>query len=399
VTSEYEIGPIAPEEVRPFIVATVDAFLEELHDEDVDLWARMVEPERTLVARAGGAIVASSALFSMQLAVPGGAVPMAGVTAVGVDPVHRRRGLLDRMMRGHLEAIHARGEEAVSALYASEAGIYGRWGYGQAMRNADLKVASREGRLLAGPAPDRPRAGEPPELLAEMRAVYDTVWPTRPGMLARDDLLWEHALRDAEHHRAGAGRLRALTCAGGYALYMVRDAETDGRPDGVIELRELVAATTVDAVILWEHLLSLALTRRVQWKMAPLDDPIIHMVDNTRAVASVVYDAMYVRLVDIPRALAQRSYAAPLDVVLEVRDEVCPWNAGRWRLAGTTCEPTSAPADLALGPLELGAAYLGGTTLAALAAAGRVEERTAGAVAAASHAFKGVREPWCPESF
>jgi predicted acetyltransferase len=105
----------------------------------------------------------------------------------------------------------------------------------------------------------------------------------------------------------------------------------------------------------------------------------------------------------VPRALAERAYAAPFEVVLEVADEFCPWNAGRWALrwdgTAATCEPTSLPAGLALGAADLGAAYLGGTTLDSLARAGRVAEQRGGALAAASRAFRGDREPWCPEIF
>jgi predicted acetyltransferase len=223
-------------------------------------------------------------------------------------------------------------------------------------------------------------------------------------MLGRDDLRWEEAISDFEHRREGAGRLRALACDGGYALYAVRVGETDGRrTDGTVELRELVAVTPEAASVLWEHLLRLSLTRSVHWWAAPEDEPLAHMLDDSRAIQARLDDALYVRLVDVPRALAQRSYAAPVDVVLDVADATCGWNAGRWRLAGdasgATCERTDAPTDLALGALELGAAFLGGTTLATLAAAGRVEERTPGAVAAASRAVKGVREPWCGEVF
>ena len=116
-----------------------------------------------------------------------------------------------------------------------------------------------------------------------------------------------------------------------------------------------------------------------------------------------VVDGLFVRLVDVSAALEARTYSAPVDVVLEVSDAVCPWNARRWRLAGdatgATCERSTAPADLALSARELGAAFLGGTTLAALAAAGRVDELTAGAVAGTSRAFKAEREPWCFEQF
>jgi predicted acetyltransferase len=403
VPESYDIGPIRAEEARPFLLATVDAFQEDPHDEDLDLWTRMLEPERALAARSGGAIVATSALFTLRLAVPGGVEPMAGVTAVGVDPVHRRRGLLDRMMRAHLAAIRERGEEALSALWASEAGIYGRWGFGQATRIVDLHVRSPEARLLGGPAPDRPRAADPADLLPELRAVYAALQPTLPGLVERTELLWEDLLADFEHVREGFGRLRGLITDDGYALYSVKEHYDDGRIQNVVRIRELMAATPAAHAVLWEHLLGLSLTRTVEWPLAPEDEPLMHRLTDSRAVRAPVHDGLFVRLVDLGRALAARTYAAPLDAVLEVADDACPWNAGRWRLAadvgGATCERTDGAADLALSATELGAAYLGGTPLALLAAAGRVEERTAGAVEAASRAFRGVREPWCPWPF
>ena len=127
------------------------------------------------------------------------------------------------------------------------------------------------------------------------------------------------------------------------------------------------------------------------------------MVTNAQDVSVRVGDALWVRLVDVPRALAARSYREPFEVVLEVADEVCPWNAGRWALRwdGETasCARTATPAGLELTAAELGAAYLGGTTLDQLARAGRVRELRDGALAAASRAFQGERAPWCPEIF
>jgi predicted acetyltransferase len=403
-----ELEPVGADALDAFLHAAEDAFHDEPQAETLALWARALDPERTLAARDGGAIVATSALLDLELTVPGATVPAAGVTAVGVNALHRGRGLLTRMMRAHLEAVHERGTEAVAALWASEAGLYGRYGFGLATRAADLTVRSADARLLT-PAPESGRrAGTPAELLADVRVVYDAVRTTRPGMLARTDVGWDDAISDFEPDRKGAGRLRALVWDGpagpaGYALYAIRKQETAGRPDDVVELRELIAATPEAAAATWEHLLRLALSRSVHWELAPEDEPLVHMVGDARAVESRLFDGMYVRLVDVPRALAQRTYGAPIDVVLDVADAVCPWNAGRWRLAadatGATCERTDAPADLALSATELGAAHLGGTTLAVLAAAGRVEERTPDAVTTASQAFQGPRSPWCPEIF
>ena len=168
-------------------------------------------------------------------------------------------------------------------------------------------------------------------------------------------------------------------------------------------MRELLATTTAAASGLWDHLIGMSLARSVVWPLAAEDEPLLLMLEDPRAVTVRLDDALYLRAIDLPGALAARTYAAPVDVVLAVEDAACPWNTGRWRLAGdasgATCAGTDAGADLALGARELGAAYLGGTTLAALAAAGRVEERTPGALAAASIAFAGVRPPWCFHDF
>ena len=407
--AEYELRAIRADEKDTFSRAVGEGFHKELRDEEVALWRTAIEPDRTLVAFDGDAIVATSCLFTMRVAVPGGVAPMAGVSAVGVHATHRSRGLLDRMMRGHLEAIHERGEEALAGLWASEAGIYGRYGYGVATRAADMTIRSPEARL-AGTVPDeRPRTGEPADLLADMRAVHAAASLTRPGMIARDEHEWRNfSIVDFEEDREGAGRLRALVADGpdgpaGYAMYAVRKRDTESRPDDVVELRELVALTPDAAAILWEHLLRLSLSRSVRWHNADEDPELPHMLTDARAVTIRVEDGLYLRLVDVPRALAERAYAGPVDVVLEVADEVCPWNAGRWRLAadasGAICEPSRAAPDLALGARELGAVHLGGTALAALAAAGRVEERTRGALRAAGLAFRGERAPWCFEDF
>lgn len=407
--SAYELRPIDPDEVDAYLRAVHEAFHEDPHPENLALYAKYIEPERTLAVYADGEIVATSVAHGFRrLTIPGAHVPMAGISGVGVRDVHRGRGLLGQMMRGLLAATHERGTEAITALWASEAGIYGRYGYGVASRHWSLTVRSQEAHLRT-PAPEqRPRAGEPAELLDDIRAVHETEAVRRVGMADRDALDWEGEIADFEHEREGAGRLRAIVWDGpdgpaGYALYAVRNVWTDHHPDDVVKVQELVATTPDAAAALWEHLLRLSLSRRLTWELAPEDEILPHLLTDPRAVGGTLRDALFMRLVDAPRALAERRYGQPVDVVLEIADEICPWNAGRWRLAGDAngaeCESTSSAADLSLDVTELGAAYLGGTTLAALAGAGRVEEHTPGALATASQAFKGLREPWSPDQF
>ena len=407
--TDYELRPIGPDEVEAFLRAFLEAFHEEAREDELALWQRAIEPERSYAVHTGEAIVATTSMFSFPaLSVPGAQVPLAGVSAVGVHPVHRGRGLLDRMMRATLEEVHERGTEAIAGLWASEAGIYGRYGYGMASRMWKIAVRSPEARLRM-PAPEtRPRAGAPADLLADIKAVHAAHQRERVGLLARDDLHWEFEIADFEHDREGAGRLRALVWDGpagpaGYALYAVRSKWVDDHPADEVRLNELVATTPEAAAALWGHLLSLALTRRLDWEIAAVDEMLPFLLTDPRAVGGTLRDALFLRLVDAPRALAERRYEQPVDVVFEIADPTCPWNAGRWRLAGdasgAACDRTDAAADLALDVTELGAAYLGGTTLAELAAAGRVTEHTPGALAAASRAFKGLREPWTPDQF
>ena len=97
-----------------------------------------------------GQIVGGAGAFPFELSVPGGSLPCAGVTAVGVHPTHRRRGVLRSMMDAQLRDVHERGEP-IAALWASEETIYGRFGYGIASWAGELKVP-HEWDAFAAPA-------------------------------------------------------------------------------------------------------------------------------------------------------------------------------------------------------------------------------------------------------
>jgi predicted acetyltransferase len=148
--------------------------------------------------------------------------------------------------------------------------------------------------------------------------------------------------------------------------------------------------------------------------MRPVDDPPLHLLADPRRVRSRITAALWVRLVDVAGTLTQCRYACPVDVVIEVADDGCSWNRGRWRLTtagppvpgtGTaerfraTCERTTGPADIALPVQALGAAYLGGTRLGPMAAAGLVAELRPGTLASLSAALSWDPAPWCPMMF
>jgi len=394
-----EMRPATREEMDDFGRAVMSAFHAELTEEDIRHYERIDEPERTLAWFDDGRLVAGSAIFSRHLTVPGAIVPCAAVTGVGVRPTHRRRGLLTAMMRRQLEEIHARGEP-IAALWASEGAIYGRFGYDSAARIGSL-TARRPMARLAVPPPlgDPPRAGAAADHVEHMRAVHDRVRAHRPGMLDRPGPWWDVRIHDPESRRRGAQPLQAVTVPDGYALYAVRgDRDADG-PAGEVVIRELLAATPTARALLWDFLLDQDLTRTITWALAPPDEPLWLMLTAPDAVRVVLEAALWVRVVDVAAALAARTYASDPDVVLDVADAFCPWNAGRYRLADGACERTDDDADLSVEASALGAAYLGGTTLRELADAGRVAELRPGALERASAAFQSDVAPWCPEIF
>ena len=330
-------------------------------------------------------------------------------------PTHRRRGILRALMTRQIADIAARGEEPIAALWASETPLYGRYGYGRASSHAFFRFGRGEGALsaLAPVSPELTlRLASPSDVAADLAKVYDTVLSGQPGFFTRDDDWWERVLDDPAEERAGASPLRCLLAADGdgvrgYALYRSTPRWEEGTvlPDGVIGVWELIAADPAAGAALWRDLLSRDLVGSVTADLRPVDDPLLYQLYDSRRARVRVVDNLWVRIIDLPGALARRSYAAPVEVVLEVSDGLLPGNAGRWLLRAARagrradCARTDRPADIALDVRELGAAYLGGTRLAALAAAGLVRELRPGAVGALSTAMSWDPAPWCPRIF
>jgi predicted acetyltransferase len=418
MTERYRLRAIGPHEFESFADVATQAFNDtEWSDEAREHELMVFEFDRSLAAFDGDAIVGTAAAYSFRLTVPGGAADAAGVTFVAVSPGHRRRGILSSLMRQQLADITARGE-AIAALFASESAIYGRYGYGCATGQLRLEIRRGEGALRqdargagAGHGPVRLRTGRPEDVTADLVAVYDRVVPGWPGMIARDERWWRSRLFDPPSFRRGMTQLRALVAQDdrgprGYALYRVKpDWSDDGLPCGTLIVREIVSADAAATAALWRDLLSRDLVSQVAAWQRPVDEPLLELLADRRRARPQLSDGLWVRLTDVPAALTQRSYACPADVVMQVSDDLLPDNAGRWRLScpgpdgKASCERTTAPADLELPVAALGAAYLGGTRLGALAAAGQVTERSSGALARLSAAMYTDRAPWCPFIF
>jgi predicted acetyltransferase len=389
------------------------AFLGVMSQDERDGARSVHEFERTLGAYDDGQLVGTASAYTFDLSAPGGQVPVAGVTWVSVLPTHRRRGILTSLMRTQLHGLHEEGREAVAALWASEPAIYGRFGYGAASRQLALTLP-RDPKALAHASEASTDSALTARLLpaagsaALTNEVYERVARQRPGIPRRREPWLQRAEADMPSRRRSRSALRCVVVerdgqVQAYARYATEPKDEPEGFRGVVHVREVMGADPLAYAAVWRYLLDLDLTVTVRAGNQPIDDPLLELLADPRRARPIVTDGLFVRLVEVDRALAARAYQSPVELVLEVADPLCPWNAGRWRLTGDpsggSCERTAAAADLSLGVLELGAAYLGGISLRRLAAAGRVEEHRAGALHAASLAFGHDPAPWCPFIF
>jgi predicted acetyltransferase len=354
------------------------------------------------VALDGPEIVGSAGAFEFELTVPGGPVRAAGATVVGVLPTHRRRGVLRELMRAQLDDVHRRGE-AIAVLWASEGGIYGRFGYGLASVCGDMEIPKGHTRFVA--PVEWPRTAR---LVVEEEAaqlfprVYDRVRATTPGMLSRAPEWWtKRVLADSEWRRAGGGELSyaVLERDGqpeGYALYRLNFSYADGVPTGKTVVIEAMGATPAATAAVWRYLLDIDWMATIEAGLLPVDHPLFLLLLEQNRMKFRVGDGLWVRLVDVGAALAARTYTGQDELVFAVSDPFCPWNDACFGLDGAK---TRASPDLRLSVDALGSVYLGGFSFADLLRAGRVEEVTPGAVERADALFRTDRKPWCPEIF
>jgi predicted acetyltransferase len=342
--------------------------------------------------------------------VPGGSVPTAAVTVVTVNPTYRRRGLLTAMMKHQLEDIHRR-TEPVALLWASESLIYGRFGYGHATPRLRISGQTRSTAFLPGVdlGDGSVSEVERDEWLAAAVPLYGTLREQRPGTLDRNAHWWQVRVHDPEPWRKGASALRfALHYdksgrADGFASFRVKGGDSGDSPAAEVQVGDIEAADPSAYAALWRFLLDLDLVRTFTRANAPVDEPLRYLAADSRMISTELTDGTYARLVDVPAALQARTYAAELDVVIAVSDPLLPHNDSAFRVQagpdGANVSATRRRADVTLTVRDLGAIYLGGISLSSLHAAGLIEERRAGAVAAITAAFTAPRPPFCADHF
>jgi len=374
---------------------------------DDDHFRHLLPLERTVVGFDGSTMVSTAAAFPLEMTIPGGTVKCGGTTVVSVTPSHRRQGLLRGMMRSHLDEVLEH-EEPIAALWASDSAIYGRFGYGQAAVGYDVKVRRDHvdfHRLAPLPASVRNiDATEAEKLLAPF---YEHIRTSMPGFYARSPVWWEHrVLADPEHRREGATAYRFGVVDGpdgiaGYVQYRIKSDWDDSHGAGKVMVKDLFGTTPESWAGLWSYVLNHDLISEITADHRSTQDPLFDLLAGTRRAKAQRFDSLWVRIMDVPGALAARSYSAPVDVVLGVHDPMGDIE-GRYHLVasaeGAECGRTDSEPSITLDAESLGAIYMGRSRLRALSRIGRLLG-DAESLAAADAAFTWEPQPWCPEVF
>ncbi|TCC27513.1 GNAT family N-acetyltransferase [Kribbella speibonae] len=371
-----------------------------------ELGRQLFEPERALMATDDGQVIGTTRALTRDLSVPGGVVDAAHVTGVGVRATYRRRGVMSALIGRQLREV----PEAIAVLWASEPAIYGRFGYGAAAWGTNYEIDLRR----VGPTNDRIRPGAlgvltVDEALKELPTVLRRAQEQRPGVSGRSELRWQGHLEDKPDDRNGRTARQILVHrdeAGtitGYALWRGKMNWVPTGPANEVLVEELVAPDPTAYRVLWQHLLTMDLSAKLGYGYAAVDEPLQQLVSTPTALERRVGESLWVRVTDVPRALQQRQYAVPVDVVLDVTDDLIEANTGRFRLtadgSSVTCARTDDPADLSLPIGTLGATYLGGRPLTEFAPTGRVTEHTPGTLTRTTAAFTWPIAPVSLEIF
>jgi predicted acetyltransferase len=372
-------------------------------EERLQRFSKVLDLERMHAALEDGQIIGGAGAFDFDLSVPGGTLPCAGVTVVGVYPTHRRRGVLRALMDAQLADVHERGEP-IAALWASEETIYGRFGYGIASWAGDVKI-SREWGAFAQPLErqGQTRFVTQEQALELFPPVWEALCRERPGVFARTRNWWElRTLRLPDEEKANPKRFVVLELDGetqAYAVFRTHSGFEDGVSSARTEVIEAIGATPQATAELWRFLLDIDWTASFEAGLLPPDHPLFLLLANPRRARYRMGDGLWVRVVDVEAALSGRAYAGDGSIVLDVRDAVCPWNEGRWKLEGGSASRTEDAADIALDVSALGSAYLGAISFDQLRSGLRLDELVDGAVKRADSLFGWRPLPWCPEIF
>ena len=394
-----EMRTVTPEEFVQWLRAEARSHGNRLND-DPEVLRPHFDLERSIAVFDQGNVVGGAHSHRLEMSIPGALAVVAGVANIAVQPTHTRRGLMTRMMQHQINDIHERGEP-LAALFARESIIYRRFGYGIGSLHERWMI-DRQYNRYAQPHESQGRIVfvDPVDITKELPEVFRRSTLDRPGVFQRAPHHWDRDSQAPEHKQGGPGGLFYVAYeengrADGYATYRITGT--------TLTVNELMAATKEANTALWRFCFDVDLINSTEAVKRPVDDPLPWMLADPRRLQRSTRDGVWVRLVDVVASLKLRRYVHSGHLVLEVRDELCPWNEGRFELEGSpegaTCRASNSSPDLVLGVSDLASAFMGAVSFNTLSQAGLVDERTPGALLRANRMFAVQHQPWTPHNF
>jgi predicted acetyltransferase len=373
----------------------------------------------TLCAFEDGRLATTYAAWPLTMRFNGGAIPIAGVTTVSTDPIYRRRGFLRRIMETDFRRLYDLKQQPLAVLYASQAAIYQRFGYGivsthyrYAIEPMYLRFSSRRD------VPGRLREVFPAEDFGLLVDIYRRFRERRTGYVHRGRAMWEAgALRAPDR-----GHVQTVLVyeedgeAKGYVIYTEGRGGYDGPgPGHVVQVRDLTWLSIKAYRAFWEHFGRMDLVREVVWASVPGDDPLPHLLLEPRMLRAQARDGLLARIVDLAGTVIGRPYPAEAVLRFELVDEMAPWNAGLWEvdtsgeasvrpLSTASASLPGAPVlasrpDLTLDVNTLSMLLFGQVSASQAALMGRLEVHDERALPRWDAALATAFRPFCPDQF
>ena len=361
---------------------------------DFDAHRLVFTPDRSIMAFDGKNMVGNALSYEMDMYIPGGISKIAAVASVSVQATHRRKGINKSIMKYQLEDIHSR-QEPLAVLQASESIIYGRYGYGMASFESNLEIEkTRSAYAIDHASEGQPYFIEESEAREIFPQIYAKAIENRVGMVRRRENWWEFRFREpglkGGDPKSWFVKYQKNGEADGYLRYTINDAE--------LNIIELIASSHEAYSSLWRLCLDMDLVDIIKAEHRPADEELKWMLADPRRLVEHSSDRYWVRLVDVKKALSQRSYSVDGSLTLEVKDSFLPWNQEvvelRSESGESSCATSNKNPDIVLSAGDLGAVYLGGINFSTLLASGRIEEMTKGSVSKANLMFSTKRKPW-----
>ncbi len=400
--------PIEADELLEFAGVNLTAFGERLEPWHANWFKDRRQQSVTMAAFDQGQMVGSSMFFPVEIAIPGTVVPAAGVTAVGVLPTHRRRGVMRGMLNRLLLEAGERGL-TLAALWASEGGIYTRFGFVPAAQSLGMELQHPRAKLISGA-----RAGEMTLVSLEVAKrqfpkVHAELVKRRPGMVGRDEIAWGYALsdddpnrpRDASHlfflsHDSGRG-------CDGYLIYRIRGGWSPRGPEGTLLITEMVGTSDGATADMWRYCTEVDLVQGIEASgrgCRPVDDPLPWLAHDPQAVVATIRTTLWCGVLDTAALLERRRYQTDGDLTIHL-DAIRDLPATRWHLTVrdgvANCGATKVRPDLTMSRSELGALCLGRRCLTQMVAAGRVRAQSPAIARRAEGLLAWEPQPWCFE--